>query len=96
MKRLAVVAALALAGCGKNTGATCTSHSDCDDGLKCMFESYGVPGSGGMTRCVSLGKHCTAACSGDADCDSLGDGLQCFANCSELSPTCRPAEDRAE
>ena len=99
MKTLALVAVLALAGCGGDAGSSCSADSDCSSGLKCMDESFGVLVSGGgdHIRCLSLGKHCTAVCTSDVDCASIGDGLHCIANCPDtLAPTCRPSEMTAE
>jgi len=99
MRLVAILAGLALAACGGGAGASCSVDDDCENGLTCMDESFGVLVSGGgdHIRCLSLGKHCTAVCSSDADCDSVGDGLHCIANCpATLAPTCRPSEMSAD
>jgi hypothetical protein len=90
--RLVLIAALALAACGRYVDGpyqSCDDSTDrCDHGLSCSPTS--LPVSTGYT-----GELCTAGCNVDSDCPSLIDNYdaicvnqQCYTQCPTGSDTC--------
>jgi hypothetical protein len=76
--------------CGpdKGVGASCTSSSDCADGMECLDFTVHPKGGG----CNAVGKQCTIRCD-DADQQSsctkaFGPGILCFAGCTGSEGIC--------
>ncbi|GEM_PF-2841449 len=87
MKRLLVVAALVMAGCGisQDIGVTCTANADCGPALSCLD----VKAKDASGVCASSGKKiCTKQCVDDAQC--LKTGPVCQTSCDGLK-TCGAA-----
>ncbi len=87
MKRLLLIAALGLAGCGisQEIGSTCTANADCGPALSCLD----VKAKDKNSVCAASGKKiCTKQCVDDTQC--LKTGPACLTSCDGLK-TCGTA-----
>jgi hypothetical protein len=79
-----VLAGAILGACGSTTsgveGISCTSDSDCNQGLACL--PYMAFEDGG---CTPIANECLQRCQADSDCEPMGVGLICFSSCGSQS-----------
>jgi len=74
---LLIGSALSVAGCGgTNVGQSCTTNSDCSNGLSC---NTAQPGGYCTKGCSQEGS--ITECPGGSVCSSQGGGLLCAAVC---------------
>ena len=78
---ITIVAALSFVACGPaDIGETCDETGDCKDGLQCILSGGQDITSTGIA--CSTEKLCSIPCAVDTDCESVGSGLICMADCN--------------